>query len=77
MKPAPREPIRYRWIWLVYALLYAASIPWYLPAGGELETWVGLPYWALVSLLATVGIAFFTVFVIRRFWDDTDSPEQS
>ncbi|HEX9725723.1 MAG TPA: hypothetical protein VGC53_15695 [Vicinamibacteria bacterium] len=72
MSRPPREPVRYGWIWIVYVLLYAASVPWYLPAGTIPEIWLGLPSWALLSLLSTVGIALFTVLVIRSFWDDTD-----
>jgi hypothetical protein len=72
MKRETREPFRYGWIWIVYGLLYAASIPWYLTADTVPKIWLGLPDWALLSLLATVGIAFFTVLVIRRFWDETD-----
>jgi hypothetical protein len=72
MKRAPREPVRYRWIWLVYILLYSASIPWYLPGGTLPEISLGLPNWALLSLLSTVAIALFTVLVIHSYWDDTD-----
>lgn len=72
MKREPRQPIRFGWIWLVYALLYGASIPWYVSSGADVPIWAGLPYWAFISLLAALGIAVFTVFVIRRFWDDTD-----
>ena len=72
MRDASRTPFRHPWIWLVYALLYAASVPWYLSADSDLAIWAGLPHWAFLSLLSTVGIAVFTVFVIRRFWDDTD-----
>ena len=72
MRQTRREPFRYGWIWLVYVLLYAASVPWYLSADTRPAIWLGLPYWALLSLLATAGIALFTVLVVRSFWDDTD-----
>ena len=67
-----REPIHHGWTWLVYALLYAASVPWYLPAGASPKIWLGLPHWAMISLLSIAGIAIFTAFVIHRFWDDSD-----
>lgn len=65
------EPHRRRWIWVVYFVLFGASIPWYLPRGEVPRIWLGLPYWVVVSLLATVGIASFTAFVVRRYWRET------
>lgn len=57
------------WVVLVYAALFAASVPWYLPAGPP-RIWFGLPHWVVLSLCATTGIAVFTLVVVRRFWDD-------
>ncbi|GEM_PF-903518 len=65
------EPHRRRWIWVVYLVLFGASIPWYLPRGEAPRIWLGLPYWVILSLLATVGIALFTAFVVRRYWSET------
>ena len=56
------------WVWLVYALLFAAAIPWYLPTGEPPHIWLGLPHWTLISLVAILGVAGFTVFVIRKYW---------
>jgi hypothetical protein len=58
-----------RWVALVYLLLFAASIPWYLPAA-PVPLWFGLPYWVVVSLGAVAGVAVFTAFVVRRYWRD-------
>lgn len=70
---APRdEPRRHPWVWTVYALLYGLSIPWYLPPGAIPRKWLGLPRWTVVSILATLAIALFTVFVIHRYWKDDD-----
>ena len=62
------------WIWLVYLALFALSIPWYLPEADQPALWLGLPYWVVLSLLACLGIAVFTAWVIWRFWpeDETD-----
>jgi hypothetical protein len=58
------------WIWLVYLGLFALSIPWYLPADEAPMLWLGVPYWVLISLLAVLAIACFTVFVVSRYWPD-------
>ena len=60
------------WIGLVYVLLFGASIPWYLPKGRRPQIWLGLPHWVVISLLATLGIAFFTAFIIRRYWSEEE-----
>jgi hypothetical protein len=76
-EPAARcvdKPARRRWIWLVYVLLFGASIPWYLPKGSSPRIWLGLPHWVVISLLATIGIALFTVFVVHRYWRETEPP---
>jgi hypothetical protein len=62
------------WIWLVYVVLFALSIPWYLPADDTPAIWLGLPYWVVVSLMACFAIACFTAFVVQRCWPD-DEPE--
>ena len=64
------EPRFHPWIWVVYVVLFAAAIPWYLPPGAQGTTWLGFPLWVTISLGATFTIAFFTVFVIRRYWGD-------
>lgn len=70
-----RDPGRRLWIWIVYGCLFAASIPWYLPSNDHPPIWLGLPYWVVLSLAATVGIAVFTVFVVFRYWSDPADPE--
>ena len=65
-------PLRHRWVWIVYALLFAASIPWYLPPGSAPELWLGVPHWFLLSLIPTLGVAVFTAYVIRRCWAEED-----
>ncbi len=70
----PRFPAQKISVWLVYILLFALSVPWYLPDNPPLRIWLGLPHWALVSLLATLAIALFTLLVVRRFWTESDGP---
>jgi hypothetical protein len=66
--PHIEEPGRRWWIWLVYALLFGASVPWYLPQDNTPPIWLGLPQWVVMSLMATIGIAIFTAFVVHRYW---------
>ncbi len=63
------------WIWLVYLLLFALSVPWYLPANEAPALWLGLPYWVVLSVLAVFAIACFTAWVIQRHWplDDDEA----
>jgi hypothetical protein len=60
----------------VYLLLFAASVPWYLPANQKPAIWLGLPYWVVISLASTIAIALFTAYVIHRFWADEPPPDQ-
>ena len=60
-----------RWIWAVYAALFAASVPWYVP-DGPLRIWMGLPHWVVLSIAAVAGVGLLTVFVVRRYWPDDD-----
>ena len=76
MNRAPRHARGFpRWVWAVYLLLFAASVPWYIPAHAPLRIWLGLPHWVLISLLATLGVAVFTAFVIGRFWPNEAPPD--
>lgn len=67
------EPRKHPWVWLVYAALFAAAVPWYLPSEASRASWLGFPLWVTISLSATFAIACFTVFVIRRYWSDDAS----
>ncbi|MDH4063093.1 MAG: hypothetical protein OEW19_01735 [Acidobacteriota bacterium] len=76
IRTGPRaDPGRRLWIWVVYACLYAASIPWYLPSNERPPVWFGLPYWVVLSLTATSAIAVFTLFVVSRYW--SEAPEEA
>jgi hypothetical protein len=68
----PDEPRFHPWIWIVYALLLAVSIPWYFPREGPEPIWLGFPRWVTVSLMADVAMAVFTAFVIHRYWGEED-----
>ena len=62
------------WIGGVYLVLFGLSVPWYLPTSDTVRTWLGLPYWVVVSLAASVGVALFTAFVAVRHWPEDSEP---
>ena len=64
---------RIGWIWVVYAVLFGLSIPWYLPADAPPRIWLGLPHWVVLSLAAVAGAAVFTAYVLRRYWPDSSA----
>ncbi|MEZ5291782.1 MAG: hypothetical protein R2745_11905 [Vicinamibacterales bacterium] len=68
--PPPSSPSGLpRWVWAVYLVLFAASVPWYVPAG-PVRLWFGLPHWVVLSLVAMAGVSAFTILVVRRYWLD-------
>ena len=71
-RPAPLEPRSHPWIWVVYGFLFAASVPWYLPAGSPPRLWLGLPHWVVIALAAYLAVAVFTAWVVARYWPAGD-----
>ena len=72
LPPAPRR----WWIGAVYVLLFALSVPWYLPASAPVPTWLGLPYWVVIAIAGSTGVALFTALVVARFWPTEGDLEQ-
>ncbi len=64
LPPAPRR----WWIGAVYVLLFAVSVPWYLPASDPVPVWLGLPHWVVIAIVGSAAIAVFTALVVTRFW---------
>ena len=48
-----------RVVWIVFVLLYALVIPWWVPGNGS-ATWLGLPHWVVLSLAGCLGVASST-----------------
>ena len=59
------------WIWAVYAVLFAISIPWYWPADASGIT-LGMPTWAAVSVLGSAAISSFTAWLFITRWPEED-----
>ncbi len=52
--------------------LYALSIPWWFGEGRP-SVVLGLPSWAVISLLCTFAVSCLVSFAARRLWDDEES----
>ncbi len=65
----PREPLDRPGALLLIAALYAMSIPWWW-MGGEPSVWLGMPSWALLSLLCAFGASSVVAYAALRFWRD-------
>ncbi|MFC4001631.1 hypothetical protein ACFS2C_00855 [Prauserella oleivorans] len=70
------EPIRRPGIWAVMVLLMVASVPLYLPSGTVRPLVFGLPYWMVISVVATLLFAAFTSWVCLRRWNLAEPDEE-
>ena len=71
-----REPRKVRWVWLVYALIYALAIPWYWPAHYRGPLIGGFPLWVGVTLVSTMCLALWTAWVVFRYWQGDEGGEE-
>jgi len=62
-------------IWIVYALLAIAGVPWYWPPDFE-GTLFGLPTWTLCSLAASLVASCFTAWLLIKKWPTDDAPTE-
>jgi hypothetical protein len=60
-------------VWLAYAVLFAAAVPWYWPADTSAQ-WLGLPLWVVVTLAGSFLISGFTAWLFLFAWPEDDSP---
>lgn len=63
----PGRKLRTLGIWLGFAALLVAGIPWYLPASTE-RMFLGLPLWVDFCLTANLVLAIYTYFAIQVLW---------
>ena len=68
----PIKDIFPRWVWLVFVLLFSLSSPWYLSDQLAMKIVLGLPFWVITAILAMLAVSFFTVFVIYKYWTDSE-----
>ncbi len=65
----PREPLERPRVLLAIAGLQAASIPWWW-MGGTPSIWLGMPSWALVSLILNFAASCLVAYAALRLWGD-------
>jgi hypothetical protein len=61
-----RLKARHGWILVLIAL---GSVPWWWPEESIEPFILGMPGWALASLLLSLLFAFTTAFLLLRRWD--------
>ena len=66
------EPRKVGYIWIIYVLLFAVAVPWYWPVDYRGPLVLGLPLWVAVSLAAIALLAAWTVWVINRYWIESE-----
>ncbi len=67
----PREPFHNWLLWLPYIYLLEIGTPWYwqfLPEELSLLNVLGMPLWALVSVLASLGVSVYTAVLLMQRW---------
>ena len=64
------DPIRKPWVGACLFVLLLLMLPIW-PVEGS---WLGIPSWSLLALLAGFLTSAFTAFVILRVWKDLDEP---
>lgn len=74
MNAAGSSPLRALRItcYVLIALLYIASVPWYRDADAPLVLWLGLPDWVAVAVLCYVAVAIVNALA----WSLTDVPDE-
>ncbi len=66
-----------QWVWWIYLVLFALSIPWYLPNKMAMTSCLGLPLWLICCIAIIFLTAIYTVVVIHLFWTESDHSDQN
>lgn len=71
-----KEPIRKKWIWIGLVLIVLANVPWYFPVGDIYPLVFGLPYWALIILVASLVLSGYLYWVTLTQWNLVEDEEE-
>jgi hypothetical protein len=67
-------------VFLSTILILIASVPWFFSEGSE-DHYLGLPVWALYSLVVTFVYAVTVALILQRYWPmlagDTEDGEDA
>ncbi|MDH4571980.1 MULTISPECIES: hypothetical protein [Salinicola] len=69
MKRRISEPVKKPLVWIGFVILFALINPWYFPAGSWSPLFFGVPYWALIILLASLALSIFITWVVKTQWE--------
>jgi hypothetical protein len=59
----------------IFALLYAATFPWYLPRDWIEPTFWAFPAWGVVTVLGSIAIGAFTACIYLFAWPEAPQPD--
>jgi len=65
------EPFHIWLLWAPYLLLLLVATPWYwqfLPEPLAVRTVMGMPLWAMVSVLASLAVSIYTAVLLMKRW---------
>lgn len=71
-----KEPIRKPWIWVVMTFIILAAIPWYLPGGSVEPIILGVPYWAIISVVFSLLLCGYLSWLCLHEWDVVEDEEE-
>lgn len=64
-----KEPIQFKFMWLILVVIVLIGVPWYFPKGAIHPIVLGFPLWAFISLLASIALSIFLGYFINNCWD--------
>ena len=70
-----REPVRTRWIWAVFAVLFVMLNPWYFGSGAT-RLVGGVPLWALIILGVSLALSVFLHYVCVVHWQTEEDGDE-
>ena len=57
-------------VWVLLALIYLITVPWYLPRDWIDPTIWAFPAWSMVMIAGAVCLAAFNAYVFLRLWPE-------
>ncbi|UOR13557.1 hypothetical protein [Halobacillus amylolyticus] len=77
MSKPKKEPIKNGKLWIVFGILFVLINPWYFPTGSYQPLFLGIPYWALIIIGASMLLSAFLTYVLKYQWHlEEDEEEQ-
>lgn len=71
-----KEPVRKPWIWVLMTFVILAAIPWYLPVGTVEPIILGIPYWAVITVVFSLVLCGYLSWLCLFEWDVVEEEEE-